>query len=66
MTLRTAAGAKRKLAGSDLSATKGGATRTLTFSIPVAKGVPAGDYRLVACVRKKQPARTPAARRRGR
>ncbi len=56
VTLRTADGAKYKLAGADLSATKGGATRTLTFSIPVAHTVPAGDYRLVACVRKKQQA----------
>ena len=52
VTLRTASGSKRSLAGAKLKSTKGGATRTLTFTITVAKTVPAGTYSLVACVRR--------------
>src|SRR3954452_8636454 len=37
VTLRGAAGAKRSLAGGNLKSTKGGATRTLTFRITVAR-----------------------------
>src|SRR6478736_2191839 len=52
VTLRTASGSKRSVAGAKLKSTKGGATRTLTFTISVAKTVPAGTYSLVACVRR--------------
>jgi hypothetical protein len=52
VTLRTASGRKRVLAGATLrKQVKGGATSTVTFSIPVRTSVPTGTYDLVACVR---------------
>jgi hypothetical protein len=52
VTLRTKS-SKRKLAGATLKRRiQGGATSTVTFTIPVKASVPAGTYDLVACVRR--------------